>query len=146
MVKIVKSLDKPIYINTYGMYVGISDMRIRIIDLKNNAIIDDILLTEIISTGVYIAIINIDILGTYLLEAYSNSISTKKTINRVIEVVEYDPVLRIEQETVITRKLQSNKAVISQDGLKVTIYDDDGVTTLKEYDISPDKLIRTPIQ
>lgn len=145
MVKIVKSLDKPIYINTYGMYVGISDMRIRIIDLKNNAIIDDILLTEIISTGVYIAIINIDILGTYLLEAYSNSISTKKTINRVIEVVEYDPVLRIEQETVITRKLQSNKAVISQDGLKVTIYDDDGVTTLKEYDISPDKLIRTPI-
>ena len=43
------------------------------------------------------------------------------------------------------RKLESNKAVISEDGLTVTIYDDDDITPLHVYTISADKRIRTPV-
>lgn len=42
------------------------------------------------------------------------------------------------------RKLESNKAVISEDGLTVDIYDDDNVTIIHTYSISSDKRIRTP--
>ena len=43
------------------------------------------------------------------------------------------------------RKLSSNKAVISPDGLLVTIYEDDGTTILQQHQITADKLSRTPI-
>lgn len=45
----------------------------------------------------------------------------------------------------IGRKLSTNKAVISPDDLLVTIYDDDGLTVLYQFDISEDKRIRTPV-
>ncbi len=42
------------------------------------------------------------------------------------------------------RKMLTNKAVVSADKAHVTVYDDDGVTVLHEFDISADKLSRTP--
>jgi hypothetical protein len=48
-------------------------------------------------------------------------------------------------QATIGRKLSSNKALISPDGRLVTIYDDDGVTILTQYQISADKLTRTPV-
>jgi len=44
----------------------------------------------------------------------------------------------------ITRKILSNKAVVAPNRLSVTIYDDD-ITPLYTYDISSDKLQRTPV-
>jgi hypothetical protein len=43
-----------------------------------------------------------------------------------------------------SRKMQTNKAVISGDGRSVSIYDDDGMTLLASFDITADKLTRTP--
>ena len=38
----------------------------------------------------------------------------------------------------------TGKAVISGDGLSVTLYEDDGVTLLHSFTISSDKNVRTP--
>lgn len=45
-------------------------------------------------------------------------------------------------EAKLSRKMQTNKAVISGDGLSVIIYEDDGVTPLWLFDVSSDKLTR----
>jgi hypothetical protein len=42
------------------------------------------------------------------------------------------------------RKMQTNKAIISGDGLSVSIYDDDGSTLLHTFIVSADKNTRTP--
>jgi len=42
------------------------------------------------------------------------------------------------------RKMQTNKAIVSGDGLFVSIYDDDGLTLLQSFTISSDKNTRTP--
>ena len=47
-------------------------------------------------------------------------------------------------EATKARKMQTNKAVISGDGLSVTLYEDDGVTLLHSFTISADKNVRTP--
>lgn len=144
--RIVKGIDKPIFINTGGRYVGIQDMFLRVIDLKDNSVVvNDVQLKEVLSTGVYSAVINITEVGTYFLQAYSNTISSSTTINKIIEVVAYDSLSKIESEAALSRKLQSNKAVVSADGLSVNIYDDDGITILKSYNISSDKRTRTPV-
>jgi hypothetical protein len=49
------------------------------------------------------------------------------------------------QEATIAKKLAANKAVVSDDGLLVTIYDDDGVTVLQQFSLSENKLTRTPL-
>lgn len=43
------------------------------------------------------------------------------------------------------RKMQTNKAIISGDGLSVSIYEDDGVTLLHTFSVSADKNTRTPV-
>ena len=43
------------------------------------------------------------------------------------------------------RKMQTNKAIISSDGLSVSIYEDDGATLLQSFTISQDKNTRTPV-
>lgn len=43
------------------------------------------------------------------------------------------------------RKMQTNKAIISSDGLSVSIYEDDGATLLHTFSISQDKNTRTPV-
>jgi len=48
------------------------------------------------------------------------------------------------EEAEISRKLSTNKAVISPDDLLVTVYDDDGTTVLYQFDISSDKRVRIP--
>lgn len=48
-------------------------------------------------------------------------------------------------QAIKARKMQTNKAVVSEDGLLVTIYDDDGVTILQSFQISQDKNTRIPI-
>jgi len=47
-------------------------------------------------------------------------------------------------EAMLARQLESNKVVISEDDLVVTIYEDDGVTILHQFDVSEDKRIRIP--
>lgn len=42
------------------------------------------------------------------------------------------------------RKMQTNKAIVSGDGLSVSIYDDDGTTLLHTFTVSADKRTRTP--
>lgn len=44
-----------------------------------------------------------------------------------------------------SRQMQTNKAVISGDGLSVSIYSDDGVSLLHSFTVSPDKNTRTPV-
>jgi hypothetical protein len=43
------------------------------------------------------------------------------------------------------RKMQTNKAIISGDGLSVSIYEDDGTALLHTFSISADKNTRTPV-
>jgi hypothetical protein len=50
----------------------------------------------------------------------------------------------VDSQATKSRKMQTNKAVVSPDGLSVTIYDDDGVTVLHSFVVSPDKNTRTP--
>lgn len=50
-----------------------------------------------------------------------------------------------ELQATIARKMQTNKAVVSADGLSVHIYDDDGVTLLRSFSISADKNTRLPV-
>jgi len=47
-------------------------------------------------------------------------------------------------EATKSRKMQTNKAVISGDGRSVIIYDDDGMSLLASFDITADRLTRTP--
>jgi len=49
-----------------------------------------------------------------------------------------------EAEAMLARQLESNKVVISEDDLVVTIYADDGVAILHQFDVSEDKRIRVP--
>ena len=51
----------------------------------------------------------------------------------------------VAPEAIKSRKLQSNKAVISTDDRLVTIYDDDGTTILHQFDVSADKRVRVPV-
>lgn len=44
-----------------------------------------------------------------------------------------------------SRKMQTNKAVMSSNGTSVLIYDDDGTTLLHEFEITTNRLVRTPI-
>ena len=48
-------------------------------------------------------------------------------------------------ESIKARQMQTNKAIISGDGRTVSIYSDDGVTLLHTFDVSADKLTRTPV-
>lgn len=47
-------------------------------------------------------------------------------------------------ESTKSRKMQTNKAIISGDEQTVSIYDDDGQTLLHTFDVAADKLTRTP--
>lgn len=55
----------------------------------------------------------------------------------------YTPTRAIEID--VARKMQTNKAVISTDGLLVTLYDDDNTSVLHQFDVSADKNTRTPV-
>ena len=48
-------------------------------------------------------------------------------------------------ESIKIRQLAMNKAVVSEDGLTVVIYADDGVTPLQVFSISDDKRTRVPV-
>lgn len=48
-------------------------------------------------------------------------------------------------ESIKIRQLAMNKAVVSEDGLTVVIYSDDGVTPLQVFSISDDKRTRVPV-
>ena len=47
-------------------------------------------------------------------------------------------------QATISRKMQTNKAIISGDGLSVSLYEDDGNTLLQSFTISQDKNERIP--
>lgn len=49
------------------------------------------------------------------------------------------------EESTKSRKMQTNKAIVSGDGRTVSIYDDNGTTLLHTFDVSADKLTRTPV-
>ena len=83
--------------------------------------------------------LKIDIVGYFLLEVSSETTSEYK-IRKVIRVTEND----LLEEVVKTRKLQTNKAIVSSDNKTVNIYDDDGTAIIHSFDISADKLSRTP--
>jgi hypothetical protein len=65
---------------------------------------------------------------------------------RIIDgTITSDEALRIILNDVIkTRKMTTNRAVISSDKRLVTIYDDDGESILHQFDVSSDLLERTP--
>jgi len=45
----------------------------------------------------------------------------------------------------LLRKIETNKAVVTPDDTHTTIYDDDGITPLKEFQIQGDCRIRIPV-
>lgn len=60
--------------------------------------------------------------------------------------VEQDALLTaIFVQSSISRKMQTNKAVVSTNGRTVTLYDDDMTTLLHTFDVSTDKNTRTPV-
>ena len=143
MNKIINGEEKRIFVNT-TKFKGITDMFLKIISLPTgNTIIDKKLFTEI-NSGVYYCDIIINENGYYLLEVISENISTE-SLKNVIEVVPYDKINKIEEVSDKTRKMSTNKAVISDDGLLVTIYDDDGETVLHKFNVSVNQKIREPI-
>lgn len=57
---------------------------------------------------------------------------------------EHDAVMASREEAAKARKMQTNKAIVSGDGLSVSLYDDDGVSLLHSFTVSADKNTRTP--
>ena len=106
-------------------------------------VLENLQLTEVTNTGTYFVDLTINEVGYFLLEFSSTTISENK-IKKVINVVEEDIIKTIKEDSSISRKLQSNKAVVSEDNKTVQIFDDDGITVLHSFDISNDKLTRTP--
>ena len=143
MDSIIKSEVKRIFINTF--YKNISDMFLKITDLSTNTIIEEGVVCKEINPGIYYCDIKIDETGYYFLEVNSNTISKTENIKIVIKVVPYDKIKKIEEVSDKSRKMQTNKAVISDDGLLVTIYDDDGITVLHTFNVSSNQKIREPV-
>jgi len=83
-----------------------------------------------------------------VIQSAASTIVTQNTGSGLSE--EQDQLLRsaVTQSTAasiqatLSRKMQTNKAVISGDGLSVIIYEDDGVTPLWLFDVSSNKLTR----
>jgi len=75
--------------------------------------------------------------GAVIIEDFTNTTDTADAVFSRLE--------NSHNASLLSRKMQTNKAVISEDRRRVTIFDDDGVTALVEFDISEDQLQRIPI-
>ena len=138
MKTLTKGKTKKIFIETKT--TNITDIKAKIFNLEDNSVLfESIPLTEIEDTCTYFFELKLDIVGYFLLEVSSETTSEYK-IRKVIRVTEND----LLEEVVKTRKLQTNKAVVSSDNKTVNIYDDDGTAIIHSFDISADKLSRTP--
>ena len=139
MKTLVKGVNKKIFIET--KYLNITDMKVNVFNLDDNSkLISDLLLEEISGTGTYFFDLKIDVNGYYLIEISSETISSINKLRKVIRVINND----LLEEVVKSRKMQTNKAVISEDNKTVNIFDDDGITIIHSFDISEDKFTRTP--
>ena len=139
MKTLVKGVNKKIFIET--KHLNILDMKVNVFNLDNNSkLISDLLLEEILGTGTYFFDLKIDVNGYYLIEISSETISSINKLRKVIRVIDND----LLEEVVKSRKMQTNKAVISEDNKTVNIFDDDGTTIIHSFDISEDKFTRTP--
>lgn len=139
MENLVKGINKKIFIET--KHLNIVDMKVNVFNLDDNSkIVSDLLLEEIQGTGTYFFNLKIDVNGYYLIEISSETISQTNKIRKIIRVIDND----ILEEVIKSRKMQTNKAEISQDNKTVNIYDDDGITIIHSFDVSEDKLTRTP--
>ena len=75
--------------------------------------------------------------GAVIIEDFTNTTDTADAVFSRLE--------NSHNASLLSRKIQTNKAVISEDRRRVTIFDDDGITALIEFDISEDQLQRIPI-
>ncbi len=48
------------------------------------------------------------------------------------------------EDVILSRKMQTNKAIIAGDRSTVDVYDDNNTTPIHHFDVSSDKLTRTP--
>lgn len=140
MANLIKGVSREIFLKTD--FLNLTDVTIEVIKIPENTTFINENMEEI-KPGIYSKIIQIEESGLYYVSIFSLSSNQLKATEK-IRVLEYDPVLRINENTEIVRKLETNKAVVSEDGTKATIYEDDGVTILKEFDIT-DQRVRTPI-
>ena len=139
MENLVKGINKKIFIET--KHLNITDMKVNVFNLDDNSkLVSDLLLEEIQGTGTYFFNLKININGYYLIEISSETISPVNKIRKLIRVINND----ILEEVIKARKMQTNKAEISQDNKTVNIFDDDGITIIHSFDISEDKFTRTP--
>ena len=139
---LIKNITKKIFLET--KFSNINDIKLNVFNLSSNTLVlENLQLTEVTNTGTYFVDLTINEVGYFLLEFSSATISENK-IKKVINVVEEDIIKTIKEDSSLSRKLQSNKAVVSEDNKTVQIFDDDGITVLHSFDISDDKLTRTP--
>ena len=135
---LIKNITKKIFLET--KFSNINDIKLNVFNLSSNTLVlENMQLTEVTNTGTYFVDLTINEVGYFLLEFSSTTISENK-IKKVINVVEEDIIKTIKEDSSLSRKLQSNKAVVSEDNKTVQIFDDDGITVLHSFDISDDKL------
>ena len=138
MKTLIKGKNKKIFVETKT--TNITDMQAKVFNLEDNSVMfESIPLIEIEDTCTYSFELKLDIVGYFLLEV-SSALTSEYKIRKIIRVIEND----LLEEVVKTRKLQTNKAVVSSDNKTVNIYDDDGISIIHSFDISADKLSRTP--
>lgn len=139
---LIKGKIKRIFLET--KYPNVNDIILKIYNLDNNQVVsENDKFNEVSNTGTYFFDLLLDDVGYFLLEIFSQTVS-ETSIKKVIKVVEKDIIDSIKTDAELSRKLQTNKAVVSEDNKLVTIYDDDRITILHSFDISDDKLSRTP--
>lgn len=74
-----------------------------------------------------------------------NDVTVSLLTGNILSVDQQNKLDMASSEAKLARQLQSNKAVVSEDGLTVTIYADDGVTPLRTFAVTSDHKTRTPL-
>jgi hypothetical protein len=73
-----------------------------------------------------------------------NDVTIALLIGNILSTDQNNKLDMAASEAKLARQLQSNKAVVSEDGLTVTIYADDGITPLRTFAVTSDHKTRTP--
>ena len=137
--------EKKIMLDTENKFIGMDDIEVTISKTADNSIVFNTVMSEIENSGVYFADVMLNsTIGYYLFKIHSDS-KPDLDVFSIAMLKERDILEIIQEDSESGRKMQTNKAVVSADGSKVEIYEDDGVTIMKEFDVSTDKRTRTPV-
>jgi|PlaIllAssembly_1097288.scaffolds.fasta_scaffold03461_4 hypothetical protein len=93
------------------------------------------------SSGVQVLLLQ-SAASTIVFQSTGSGLSQEQD-DKISEILQLSQVTQLDASK--GRKMQTNKAIISGDGLSVTLYEDDGQTLLHQFTVSANKKERTPV-